>query len=468
MADKSLLVKHLMHRAGFGPRVTEWHSMQHLPAPKLARQLLRLSVKWTPLESEEKAPLRLSDMQDMSKEEREAYVVSRRLEVARLNFRWVNQMAWSTQQVREKLTFFWHDHFACRVLFAGPNEQNNNVLRRHALGHFGDLLTAVARDPAMLRFLNNQQNRKAHPNENFARELLELFTLGRGNYTEKDIQEAARAFTGWSANLKGEFEFQARFHDDGSKTFLGQTGNFGGEDVIRIILEQKQCARFLVEKFYRYYVNPVPESEIVEQWAAAFYASNYHVGQLLETIFTSDHFYQSRHIGARIKSPIEFLVGLMRQMNLDFEGPEGPIFIQRALGQVLFQPPNVAGWPDGFAWIDSSSLLARMQLPRAMAQQVAWDYQEKDAFAGNEDQVMNGGKALIKKIKATLDPEPLRQLLRGKDPKTATALAFDFFIQKPGGLISAESIYKQLSSQPGSGLDDLVVALTSTPEYQFC
>src|SRR5262249_34193319 len=187
-----------------------------------------------------------------------------------------------------------------------------DVIRRNALGNFGDLLKEVSKSAAMLFFLNNQQNRKDHPNENFAREVMELFTMGRGNYTEQDIKEAARAFTGWGANAGGEFVFRKFQHDTGEKTVLGKSGNFDGDNIIDILIENKQTARFITRKIYRYFVNDEVNEAIVDKLANKFYQSNYDISELMKEIFSSDWFYDPKNIGSRIKSPVELIVGIRR------------------------------------------------------------------------------------------------------------------------------------------------------------
>ena len=184
---------------------------------------------------------------------------------------------------------------------------------------------------------------------------MELFTLGRGNYTENDIKEAARAFTGWSSEFKGEFVFRRFQHDYGEKTVLGKTGNFDGDDVLDIFLSQKQTAKFITQKIYKFFVNDNVDEEKVNWLADRFYQSNYDISKLMEDIFTSDWFYDEKNIGSKIKSPIELMAGIQRMLPMKLENEEALTFLQRALGQILFYPPNVAGWPGGKTWIDSST-----------------------------------------------------------------------------------------------------------------
>jgi uncharacterized protein (DUF1800 family) len=188
--------------------------------------------------------------------------------------------------------------------------------------------------------------------------------LGRGNYTEQDIKEAARAFTGWGVNRKtAEYKFKQRQHDFGSKTFFGKTGNFNGDDIINIILQQEQTARYIVGKVYRFFVNDTPNDQIIAQLARKFYQSNYNIETLMRSIFTAPWFYEQQHMGSKIKSPIELLVGIRRNFQVDFIKRNSALFIQKVLGQTLLFPPNVAGWDGGRSWIDSSTLMFRLKLP---------------------------------------------------------------------------------------------------------
>lgn len=291
-----------------------------------------------------------------------------------INVDWVDQMAGQKGALREKMALFWHSHFACRIN-QRPRLMLNyvNTLRQHALGNFGELLLAVSKTPAMLQFLNNQQNRKGAPNENFAREVMELFTLGKAvsgppHYTEHDVKEAARAFTGWGFTLEGEFVFRANTHDEGEKTILGNTGPYRGEDVIAMLLKDQNTARHITTKLYRAFVNETAtfdktEQQRIDKLADRFYASNYDIGALMESIFTADWFYDDHNVGAHIKSPVELLAGIRHLVGVTFSEPQPQVFIQRTLGQLLLYPPNVAGWAGGRNWIDSSSLLFRMKLP---------------------------------------------------------------------------------------------------------
>ena len=283
----------------------------------------------------------------LNKEQKQMIRQQSRDGIKKLNLTWLNEMVNGEDQLREKMAFFWHGHFACRIVNIFFQEQLLDSMRTNALGNFGDLLKEVSKSAAMLSFLNNQQNKKQHPNENFAREVMELFTLGRGNYTENDIKEGARAFTGWGFNLKGEFMDRPFQHDTGTKTFLGQSGNFNGDDILNILLEQKQTAKFITKKIYKYFVNENVDDSKVEALAARFYKSNYDIKGLLTDIYTSDWFYDDKNIGTKIKSPIELIAGIRRMVPMQIENEEVQLVLEKATNQVLFYPPNVAGWPGG-------------------------------------------------------------------------------------------------------------------------
>ncbi|GAB4049147.1 DUF1800 domain-containing protein [Spirosoma litoris] len=364
--------RYLLARAGFGATPAELDEAARKPLKKVVRQLFKDSDSMSDLRvvdadtNETKKQLKgMFQNGQLDKDMLKERIRDNAEKVRDLNLQWLDQMSTGKAALREKMALFWHGHFACRAQGRNPlfMQQYANTIRQNALGKFSDLLMAVSKEPAMLQFLNNQQNRKNAPNENFAREVMELFTLGRGNYSEHDIKEAARAFTGWQFTVDGQFIFRQQVHDDGEKTIFGKTGAFKGEDVIAMLLENKQTARFITAKIYRFFVNETEDKKQVELLADQFYKSKYDITDLLETIFTSDWFYDAKNVGAHIKSPVELLAGLRHTLGVQFEQPQSQIFVQRTLGQLLFYPPNVAGWPGGKNWIDSSSLLFRMQLP---------------------------------------------------------------------------------------------------------
>ncbi|WP_151087114.1 DUF1800 domain-containing protein [Hymenobacter baengnokdamensis] len=382
---------------------------------------------------------------------------------------WMDKMATSPGQLREKVALFWHGHFACRTRRPDDSLALLNTIREKALGKFPDLLLAVSQEPAMLQFLNNQQNRKEHPNENFAREVMELFTLGRGNYTENDVKEAARAFTGWSYDAQSRFTFRERQHDAGPKTLLGQTGNFGGEDALRIIMQQPAAATFLVTKLYRFFVNDVPNPAHIEPLAAAFRKSHYDIGDLLERMFSADWFYEPAAMATIIKSPVVLVAGLRRTLNLKVDNDRQLLGYQKALGQTLFMPPNVAGWPGGRAWIDSSSLLLRLQLPSILFKNAEFAVRLKDDENDITPQT-TGRERTVKTTETTHLPlAPIQQLLGGAPPESQPQLLADFLLQaplRPENLALVQQAAAKAAT-PEERLRNTLVSLLSLPEYQL-
>jgi hypothetical protein len=285
-----------------------------------------------------------------------------RLETDRVAYWWANRMMHTDRPLQEKMALFWHGHFAVnesKVRDYRKHLQLLGILHRHGTGNFRDLLIAVAQSPAMLSFLDAGINVKGSPNENFAREIMELFTLGVGHYEEADIREAARAFTGWNYRDL-TFVVNADEHDASDKTVLDRTGPFSGEDVVDILLEQPQAADFIAAKIYRFLVRGDPEPTLVAKLGTVLRDADYEIAPLLETIFLSKDFYSGSSIGTRIKGPVELAVSTYRKLELSAV-PGVPDFNRttRALGQHLFNPPTVAGWAQDRAWITPGLLLAR-------------------------------------------------------------------------------------------------------------
>ncbi|RMD92964.1 MAG: DUF1800 domain-containing protein, partial [Calditrichaeota bacterium] len=277
---------------------------------------------------------------------------------------WLKLMGSGPTTLREKMVLFWHGHFvteAAAVKIPQYLYRYNDTLRRNALGNFRMFLREIWKDPAMLIYLNGNQNKAQKPNENFARELMELFTMGvDSGYTEMDIKESARAFTGWQVdNSQLTAVFRPRLHDYGQKTFLNHTGNFNGDDIIDIILQQPVTAEFICTKLYRFFVSPEANPQHVQELAEIFRQSDYEIKPVLRAIFTSDYFYDVENVGAIIKSPVHLAVSLVRQAQA---AEVDPIYIFNAaaeLDQTLFNPPNVAGWPGQRSWISPVTLASR-------------------------------------------------------------------------------------------------------------
>lgn len=475
---KQQQIRYLFARAGFGATPTQLgEASDRKSIRKIVRQLFDDSRSVEALHvvepdgNETKKQLKglVRDGQ-LNKEMLKERIRLNAEKVRDLNLQWLDQMATSKAALREKMALFWHGHFACRTQGRNPllMQQYANTIRQHALGQFGDLLMAVSKEPAMLQFLNNQQNRKNAPNENFAREVMELFTLGRGNYSEHDIKDAARAFTGWQFTPEGQFVFRERVHDEGEKTIFGETGPFKGEDVIAMLLANKQTARFITAKIYRFFVNETEDKKQVDALAEQFYKSGYDISDLMETIFMADWFYDPKNRGTHIKSPVELLVGLRHTLGVQFEQPQSQIFVQRTLGQVLFYPPNVAGWPGGKNWIDSSSLLFRMQLPAYILKATEILVQPKEDGDVNTQLLARKGNAKFRTRVNWADFEAA--FAKTPDAALTDALALTLlpFPLRPDQHSLVESQLKSSSGQPRSErIQALTVALMSLPEYQL-
>jgi uncharacterized protein (DUF1800 family) len=289
------------------------------------------------------------------------------LETRRLAHWWADRMVATNRPLEEKMALFWHGHFATgeeKIRDYRKMEQQLALLHRRATGNFRTLLIEVARDPAMLAYLDAAENVKGAPNENFAREVMELFTMGVGHYSEKDIREAARAFTGW---IDDDLDFKVDLvkHDDGAKTFLDRTGNFDGVDILDIILEQKVTAEYIAAKLYKFFVRENISPDLARRLGAVLRDNDYEIAPLMRTIFLSRDFYSPPSVGTRIKGPIELIVSTYRKLGVKhLPGIPDLYMVSRELGQTLLNPPTVAGWAQGRAWITPGLLLARGNFAR--------------------------------------------------------------------------------------------------------
>ncbi|MDR7420507.1 MAG: DUF1800 domain-containing protein [Armatimonadota bacterium] len=363
---------HLLNRAGFGGRPEETDRVFRL-GPEAAVDALmafdRVPESVTPPDFtslrnlwETVAGLYRSNASE--RQRFEARVIAQRADnekLQELREWWVARMIQTRRPLQEKMVLFWHGLLVSGRPDARLTENlynQNELFRRNALGNFKALILAVARDPAMLEYLDNESNRKGRPNENFARELLELFTIGVGHYTEQDVKEAARAFTGWTRRGY-EFFFDARQHDDGPKTFMGRTGNLDGGDVINIIFDQPAAARYLPRRLFEYFGYLRPEDDIIDGLAQVFRQSHFEVAPVVRAILTSRAFYSPKAIRTQIKSPAQLVVGTARRLGVDAVPVAQLVRAMDLMGQALFVPPNVGGWPRGESWITTSTILTR-------------------------------------------------------------------------------------------------------------
>ncbi|NLR64433.1 DUF1800 domain-containing protein [Chitinophaga varians] len=473
-------MQHLAWRAGFGetlPVISDWERRRR---KEIVNKVL-IGPKRAELESID--VINATDLpdyrrsKDMTAEQRKTVNEMNTQGIKDLSVAWMNMMQKSDHPLREKMSLFWHGHFACRTQNVLFNQQLISEIRNNALGNFGDLLTAVSKSPAMLQFLNNQQNRKQHPNENFAREVMELFTMGRGHYAETDIKEAARAFTGWGFDEDGQFVFREKQHDDGIKNILGKSGNYNGDDVLKILLEQKQTATFITTKLFKYFVDDTPDDTLIQSLSEKFYHSGYDIKTLMREIFMADWFYDSKYIGNRIKSPIELLVGIRRTVPMAFEQEETMLVFQRILGQMLFYPPNVAGWPGGRSWIDSSSLMFRMRVPQVILYSQVLNVRPKELTpemgdGGNYKMTLQINDFLkrqfAKKVNARIDWDPYVQGYADVPRENLADTIAGVLLQQPGNIKKTLlEKYADTSSREGY-IKTVTIDVMSTPEYQLC
>lgn len=282
-----------------------------------------------------------------------------------MRFWWLHRMIHTPRPLEEKLTLFWHGLFVSgfdMVHNAYHMYMQNNLFRTHAAGNIKTLTWQMAIDPAMLAYLNNNQNRKAHPNENFARELMELFTMGIGNYTEEDVRQSARAWTGWTF-FDDRAVFLARQHDFGEKTFLGRTGRFNGRDILDIIFEQPATPKHFATKLAIYFGNDEPPPQVISGLADCLKQNAWELKPTLKTLFSSQWFYSDAVVNNKVKSPAELIAGTLKLLGTSAPNPGEFLLSMELMGQMLFEAPNVGGWPTGKEWIDTGTLMARYNMP---------------------------------------------------------------------------------------------------------
>ena len=364
---------HLLNRAGFGGTPAEIQKLVELGPEKAVDSLVNFEAVPDPTTTPEWAkvdPERFKKFQEMrsatpeqKQEMRRTEQRTQRNELQDLRHWWLERMVDGPRPLQEKLTLFWHGHFATsaqKVKDGFLMFKQNDIFRRHGASDWLTLLTGVSKDPAMLVWLDQAQSRKQHPNENFAREVMELFTLGEGNYGEKDITEAARAFTGWTYDrLNQEFMYRQNQHDAMAKTIFGRTGNFTGDDVLKLILSQPQAARFITRKLWTFFASEKPSDQTIEALANGFRASRMHFKPLLRAMFLSEEFYGPEVMRQQVKSPVQWLVGSVRMLERGLPPEQVSANALRQLGQDLLLPPNVKGWDGGLSWITTSNLLNR-------------------------------------------------------------------------------------------------------------
>ncbi len=349
-------IPHLLRRAGFGGGPQEQAKFQAMGYDAAVQYLLNYDQ------------IDNSALEAVTPNIRTSYsgaVPSRQNELNNLASWWLDRIVQTPRPLEEKMTLFWHNHFATaqsKVQNGYLMYQQNKFLRANALGNFNDLLTGITSDGAMLVWLDGVQNRKNNPNENYAREIMEVFSAGRGPYTQSDVTNAAKAFTGFSINSTGQGVFVPANHDMSTKTFLGHTGNFGPQDIIDILIERPETAANLSTELFQFFGYPNPSQAMVQRLSAVYFDTGYSIKSMVEAILTSPEFLSNQAYLANVKSPTEYLATALRSLNAT--ATQGSLLSTANIqGQLLFNPPSVFGWPSGIQWINTGSMMERFNFP---------------------------------------------------------------------------------------------------------
>jgi len=474
---------HLLNRAGFGGTPDEIQRLVALGPAKAVSSLVDVeripdptpNPSWArpdPERLQRLAALRQASPEQRQQMQREEQQLQRE-RLLELRGWWLERMAKGPRPLQEKMTLFWHRHFATsfqKVRDAYYMWRQNDLFRRFGLGNWTRLLVEVGKDPAMLIWLDQAQSRRQHPNENFARELMELFTLGEGHYTEKDVTEAARALTGWSLNRQTqEFVYRRAFHDNGVKTILGRTGNFDGDDVIRILVAQPQAALFITAKLWTFFAGESPSPELNQALADVFRRNGNEFKPLLRALFLSEEFYSPHLIRQQVKSPVQWLAGSVRMLERDLPPAQVCANLLRTLGQDLFAPPNVKGWDEGFAWISTSTLLARYNYSALLAEGVM-----AAGEMANRPRAMAAGRRMANRARAgRTGAVDVRKILTDEERRDKTLLlgALQKRLLQSNLKPKQERALREYLESKGDLDDDEIRGamrlIMSTPEYQL-
>ena len=441
---------HLLNRAAFGgspEEIQKLHSMGHAAA---VRRLLNAGEDEDLFPAPEIEPMKIQRYRNdfMTPEEiaerRKIMNAKAREQTHEARLWWIQRMASTSYPAREKCVLFWHGHWATSIQKVNDPFfvlQQNQTLRAHAFGPFAPFAKEISKDPAMIRYLDLNSSNVGQPNENFAREFMELFTLGEGHYSEEDIHDVARAFTGYRINPKtGGFLFSPKNHDASAKKIFGKSGVFDGDATVDLIVSRPQCAEFLSAKIWNFYVGEKPSAPLNQVLASEYRASGLQTGDFLERIFLSREFYSTKYRRRQIKSPVQWLIQTCKNLERPMPDPKMVHNSLDQLGQVLFAPPNVKGWDGGRAWISSSSLLLRYNLAGTL--------------------VRGGGDAA---------PDMEKILPAGTPPQRACDLLAWRLFQAPMNPALREKTLHLLEKNGNSqaARRDIVHLLMSTPEFQL-
>ena len=479
---------HLLDRAAFGGTPAEIEAVEKKGLSAMVRELVDVSNEsanipppaWAHPRDVRQLRMQVRALKNEPAARKEKLREIRMMEgenILDLRRWWLERMMTTPAPLLEKMTLFWHGHFATSVQKVKDPYwmwRQNDLLRRNALGNFVSLTKKISRDPAIMIYLDLQQSRKQHPNENWARELMELFTIGIGNYSEQDIREAARAFTGYRVDLTNqEFRFAAGQQDSGAKNFMGRAGNLNGDDIIDTITKKPACAQFIGRKIWRYFVEDEPPPQIVDAVADRIRAHNYEIRPVLREIFSSAEFYSDRVRRNQIKSPVQFLIQTAKLLEAPLPSALAAQNAMRQMGQILFAPPNVKGWDGGRSWISTSTLLFRYNFANYL---INGDAMLPAGAPGKQKGADRGFQRYAAALAADIrrDPIDVSKLippdLREKPQELVAHLGERLFHREPAQK-DANTFAQYLAARtPNTGDDtmrDLLHLMMSTPQFQL-
>ena len=479
------MAAHLLNRAGFGGPPSDVEKLANLNHDQAVAALLDYELipdetpdpDWARPDPERLQKLRDINQHGTAEEKKAAQQAENKLQnlwMVELRGWWLQRMARGPRPLQEKMVLFWHGHFATsaeKVREAYYMWRQNELFRRLATGNWEQLLGDAGKDPAMLIWLDQAQSNKQHPNENFAREVMELFALGEGHYTEHDIGEGARALTGWSLDrLNQKYVYRPQLHDHGEKTFLGRTGDLDGDDVIARIVAQPQAARFITAKLWNFFAGQYPTDELNTALAGVFRANGNNFKPFLRVLFRSEEFYAADIVRNQVKSPVQWLIGSVRMLECQLPPPLLCMGMLRQLGQDLFNPPNVKGWDGGITWITTNTLLTRYNDAQSLVRGTppnltAADFAPKAGGQGGQkvahlaQQLRMGGVQLDKIFTPTE--------LANKDELVAALERR--LLQAPLSGEQEQTLNEFLNAKPQLTHEDILTVIRlvmSTPEYQ--
>ena len=479
---------HLLNRVAFGGTPAEIETIQEKGLTAAVRDLVNVKddeANVPPLAWAHPRNIRAQRMEIKAAEERGENFRSKRRqvrmmeseEIVDLRHWWLDRMLHGPAPLLEKMTLFWHGHFGTsiqKVKDAYWMWLQNNTIRRNAFGNFAVLVKKISRDPAMMIYLDLQQSRREHPNENWARELMELFTVGIGNYTEQDVRESARAFTGYRIDYTTQQFRSARMQQDrGPKTFMGHSGALNGDNIIDILIWKPACAQFIGRKLWRFFVEDEPSQEIVDLVAGRLRAYNFKIRPVLREIFSSSEFYSQRVIQTQIKSPVQYIVQASKLLETELPAPIVAQNAMRQMGQILFAPPNVKGWDGGKEWISTSTLLFRYNFANYLINGDAIlpaDFQERRRQGAD----VGFGPAARMAEQIRRDPVEIGKLvptdIRDKPGEVVELLSKRFFQTRPPDKeIDAFVRYLEARGRDiaDTTLRELIHLMMSTPQFQL-